>query len=49
MNHYDLTSDEAEVFFEEANELLESLDRDLVGLEKSEDDATIHRIFRAIL
>ena len=48
MNHYDLTSDEAEVFFEEANELLESLDRDLVGLEKSGDDATLHRIFRAI-
>lgn len=48
MNHYDLTSDEAEVFFEEANELLESLDRDLVGLEKSGDDETIHRIFRAI-
>ncbi len=48
MNHYDLTSDEAVVFFEEANELLDSLDRDLVGLEKSSDDATIHRIFRAI-
>jgi len=48
MNHYDLTSDEAAVFYEEANELLESLDRDLVGLENSADDAMIHRIFRAI-
>lgn len=48
MNHYDLTSDEAAVFFEEANELLESLDRDLVGLENSADDEMIHRIFRAI-
>ncbi|RLT43567.1 MAG: chemotaxis protein CheA [Chloroflexi bacterium] len=48
MHNYDLTSDEAIVFFEEANELLESLDRDLVALEQSADDALLHRIFRAV-
>lgn len=48
MNQYDLTSDETAVFFEEANELLESLDRDLVALEHSSNDEMIHRIFRAL-
>ncbi|MFZ1755406.1 MAG: chemotaxis protein CheA [Caldilineaceae bacterium] len=48
MQHYDLTTDEAVVFFEEANELLESLDRDLVAIEDSPDDELIHRIFRAL-
>ncbi len=47
-NHYDLTSDEADVFFEEANELLESLDSDLVLIEHSTDDHLINRIFRAV-
>ena len=48
MKNYDLTSDEAAVFFEEANELLESLDRDLVAMEQDVDDALVHRVFRAI-
>ena len=46
--HYDLTADEADVFFAEANELLESLDSDLVLIEHSSDDELINRIFRAI-
>lgn len=48
MNHYDLTPDEAEVFFSEAWELLDSLDRDLIELEKDTDDEIIHRVFRAL-
>ncbi|HRJ40981.1 MAG: chemotaxis protein CheA [Caldilineaceae bacterium] len=48
MKNYDLTSDEAGVFFEEANELLESLDRDLVTIEQEATDELIHRIFRSI-
>ena len=48
MTNYDLTDDEATVFFEEANELLESLDRDLVAMEQKVDDELVHRIFRAI-
>lgn len=48
MKYYDLTGDEAEVFFTESWELLESLDRDLVELEKDADDELIHRIFRAL-
>lgn len=48
MRHYDLTAEESAVFFEEAQELLESLDRDLVLLEESDDDELVHRIFRAI-
>lgn len=48
MKNYDLTNDEASVFFEEANELLESLDRDLVAMEQGVDDALVHRVFRAI-
>ena len=46
--HYDLTPDEADVFFAEANELLESLDSDLVLIEHSNDDELINRIFRAV-
>jgi two-component system chemotaxis sensor kinase CheA len=46
--HYDLTPDEADVFFEEASELLESLDSDLVLLEYSDDDELVNRIFRAV-
>lgn len=48
MRHYDLTAEESAVFFEEAQELLESLDRDLVLLEESDDEEVVHRIFRAI-
>jgi two-component system, chemotaxis family, sensor kinase CheA len=47
-SHYDLTPDEADVFFAEANELLESLDSDLVLIEHSNDDELINRIFRAV-
>ncbi|MCB0113420.1 MAG: chemotaxis protein CheA [Caldilineaceae bacterium] len=46
--YYDLTPDEADVFFAEANELLESLDSDLVLIEHSNDDELINRIFRAV-
>lgn len=46
--HYDLTPDEADVFFEEASELLESLDSDLVLLEYTDDDELVNRIFRAV-
>lgn len=48
MNHYDLTPEEADVFFEEAIELLQALDSDLVTLEHSDDDELVNRIFRAI-
>lgn len=48
MNHYDLTPEEADVFFEEAIELLQALDSDLVTLEYSDDDELVNRIFRAI-
>lgn len=46
--HYDLTPDEADVFFAEANELLESLDGDLVLIEHASDDDLVNRIFRAV-
>ncbi len=48
IRHYDLTPDEADVFFAEANELLESLDSDLVLIEHASDDELINRIFRAV-
>lgn len=48
MKHYDLTPDEAEVFFSETAELIEALDRDLVLVEQSSDDEVVHRIFRSL-
>lgn len=47
MKEYDLTQEEASVFFEEAFELLESLDNDLILLESAQDPEVIQRIFRA--
>ena len=48
MQHYDLTPEEAEVFLEETEELLQSLDEDLIQLENSSDPDLINRIFRAL-
>ncbi len=48
MQHYDLTPEEAEVFLEETEELLQSLDEDLIQLENSSDPELINRIFRAL-
>jgi two-component system chemotaxis sensor kinase CheA len=48
MGYYNLSADEIEVFSEEANELIESLDNDLILVEHGADEEVINRVFRAM-